>query len=77
MESSGVKKRIQQICEELGEDMDSPACKKMHEYIQSCPNCKAFVGSVKKTIELYQVYFSEYSSEQHKKLFKVLHLTEE
>jgi len=50
------KQRILNICSELGEDMQSPNCKALHEYIKTCPNCAAFVDSVKKTITLYQNY---------------------
>ncbi|MFQ5709836.1 MAG: hypothetical protein ACE5HO_20470 [bacterium] len=73
MEST-IKQRILKICEELGEEMDSPACQALHEYIKTCPNCQAFVDSVKKTIKLYQDYSPKYSSEIHKKLFKTLEL---
>jgi hypothetical protein len=71
---SSVRERILKICDELGEDMDSPSCKALREYIQKCPNCEAFVDSVKKTIKLYQVYTLEYSNEVHQKLFKTLNL---
>ncbi|NIQ06737.1 MAG: hypothetical protein GWO20_13715 [Candidatus Korarchaeota archaeon] len=71
---STVKERILNICTELGEDMDSPNCKAVREYVKSCPNCEAFVDSVKKTIKLYQVYIPEYSDEVRKKLFRTLEL---
>lgn len=67
-----AKQRILQICDELGEDLDSPQCRALREYVQSCPNCHAFVDSVKKTIRLYQGYSPECSEEVHRKLFKIL-----
>jgi hypothetical protein len=66
------KQRILNICSELGEDMDSPNCRALHEYIKTCPNCAAFVDSVKKTITLYRDYRPEYSQEKHTRLFKAL-----
>lgn len=51
-----VRERILTICDELGEDMDSPSCQALREYVKSCPNCEAFVDSVKKTIRLYREY---------------------
>lgn len=71
MESS-PRERVLKICAELGEDIDSPACKALHEYVKSCPNCQAFVDSVKKTIKLYQTYQPKYSDEVHKRLLKTL-----
>ncbi len=73
MEAS-VKQRILNICTELGEDLDSPSCKALREYIKTCPNCEAFVDSVKRTIQLYQEYTPKYSDEVRKKLFKKLDL---
>ncbi len=69
-----VRERILKICDELGEDMDSPACQALREYIQKCPNCEAFVDSVKKTIKLYRIYSPECSDDVRKKLFKTLNL---
>jgi hypothetical protein len=72
--SSTPKERILDICTELGEDMDSPNCKALHEYIKTCPNCRAFVDSVKKTVRLYQSYESSYTEEKQARLFKALDL---
>ncbi|MFQ5675385.1 MAG: hypothetical protein ACE5G1_05765 [bacterium] len=71
---SKVKQRILAICDELGEDMDSPSCKKLREYVKTCPHCQAFVDSVKKTVQLYQIYTPKYSPEIHQRLFQKLHL---
>ncbi len=72
--NASVKERISNICTELGEDLDSPSCKAMREYVKTCPDCEAFVDSVKKTIKLYQEYTPPNSEEASKKLFKVLNL---
>ena len=72
--SKTPKERILSICTELGEDMDSANCKALHEYIKTCPNCAAFVDSVKKTITLYQDYEPEYSDRLHRNLFKTLNI---
>ena len=66
------KQRILNICSELGEDMQSPNCKALREYIKTCPNCAAFVDSVSKTITLYQNYQPELNEDIHQKLFKAL-----
>jgi hypothetical protein len=72
--ASTPKERVLQICDELGEDLDSPSCKALREFIQTCPNCAAFVDSVKKTIRLYQEYRPTASGEVRVKLLKTLNL---
>ena len=68
------KERVKIICTELGEDLDSPNCKRLNEFIKTCPNCEAFVDSVKKTIKLYQSISTNYSSDIQKRLYKKLNL---
>lgn len=69
-----AKERILNLCVELGEDIDSPNCRKLREYVKACPNCEAFVDSVKKTITLYQCYTPKHSDRIKKRLFKKLDL---
>jgi len=69
-----VKKRILNICTELGEDMDSPACQKLREHVKSCPDSAAFVDSVKKTIRLFQRYSPEPDKEVSGRLLDRLEL---
>jgi hypothetical protein len=70
--SDTPRQRILNICDELGEEMDSPNCRALQAYIKTCPNCAAFVDSVKKTIRLYQQYQPEYNAEKRQKLIKAL-----
>jgi len=67
-----VRERILTICDELGEDMDSPSCQALQEYVKSCPNCAAFVDSVKKTIRLYRQYSPEPSGETQRRLSEIV-----
>lgn len=71
---STAKERILNICAELGEDLDSPGCQALREYVKTCPNCEAFVDSVKKTIRLYQQYKPGYPEDIRKRLLKTLNL---
>ena len=43
-----------QICDFMGEDLDAPACKEVAEHIESCPNCKIYLDTVRKTVTLCQ-----------------------
>ena len=69
-----AKQRVLNLCAELGEDLDSPNCRKLREYVRSCPNCEAFVDSVKKTIALYRAYSPQRPQELRERLFKSLNL---
>ena len=44
------------ICDKLDSDLDSPRCRKIKEHIAECPNCCAYLDSLKKTIHLYKIY---------------------
>lgn len=45
---------IDQICEALGEDINSPLCKEVEQHLKNCPHCCAHVDSVRKVVRLYQ-----------------------
>jgi len=45
---------LKQICEELGEDINSPLCKEVEEHLRNCAKCCAHVDSIKKVVRLYQ-----------------------
>ena len=67
-----IRERILTICDELGEDMNSPSCQALREYVKTCPNCEAFVDSVKKTIRLYREYSPRPSPEIRRELMEVI-----
>lgn len=48
------KKVYQHICESLDEDLDTPRCRAIKRHIESCPNCRTYMASLKKTIRLYR-----------------------
>ncbi len=52
--SRHAKKVIDQLCNYLGYDLESPMCKELHEHLQQCPECRDYVDSVKKTVKLHQ-----------------------
>jgi predicted anti-sigma-YlaC factor YlaD len=65
---------INHICENLGEDNDSPNCIALKEHLNNCPNCQSYLKSVKLTIELYKNYNVNISDEMHNKLTEILGL---
>ena len=46
--------RIDQICMELGENIDSEVCRELRKHLEACPDCKTYVDSLRKTVHLYR-----------------------
>ena len=68
-------KSIEQICAELGESIDAPLCKEIREHLAECPQCCAYVDSIKKTVHLYRKWIDEDVPEEVDcRLWKVLNL---
>jgi predicted anti-sigma-YlaC factor YlaD len=42
------------ICENLDADVNSPKCREIKRHLDSCPDCSAYLDSLKKTILLYK-----------------------
>ena len=42
------------ICANLDEHIKSARCRAIRKHIACCPNCRAYLDSVKKTIRLYR-----------------------
>jgi hypothetical protein len=44
------------MCDTLGADMNSPECRAMRAHVTQCPNCTAYLASLRKTVQLYESY---------------------
>lgn len=44
----------QHICDHLDEDLSSARCRQIRHHLEECPDCKAYLDSLKKTIVLYR-----------------------
>jgi predicted anti-sigma-YlaC factor YlaD len=42
------------ICENLDADMNSAKCRAIKKHLDACPDCAAYLDSLKKTILLYK-----------------------
>ena len=62
----------------LGEDLESPACREVQEHLKTCPTCKVYFDTVRKTVTLCRQCEEEEKIPEDVKsrLFKVLHLEE-
>lgn len=63
------------ICDNLDSQLDTPRCREIRKHIHECPNCYAYLDSVKKTVHLYRVEPTPHVSPRtHRKLMAVLKL---
>ncbi|HPN37433.1 MAG TPA: hypothetical protein PL041_03455 [Melioribacteraceae bacterium] len=67
---------INHICENLGEDNNSPNCIALKEHLNNCPNCQSYLKSLKLTINLYKNYNVKVTDSMHNKLVEILELTD-
>lgn len=42
------------ICDNLDQDIDSPRCREIKKHLVTCPDCVAYLDSLKKTVALYR-----------------------
>lgn len=72
------KDHIKQICDLLGEDFDDPACREVLDHLNSCPTCKVYYDTVKKTVFLCKENDcpEELPSDAEERLMRVLDLDE-
>lgn len=69
---------VRQICDYMGENLDSPACREVQEHLEACPTCKVYFDTVKKTVTLCRQCDEEEKvpDDVRARLLKVLHLEE-
>lgn len=44
------------ICDNLDADVASPRCIEIRNHLSECPDCSAYLDSMKKTVALYRCY---------------------
>lgn len=45
---------LSHICEELDTKLTSAQCRELKRHLEGCPNCTAYLDSLRKTISLYK-----------------------
>ena len=61
------------ICENLDQDLNSPQCRQIRRHLEECPDCRAYLETLRKTVTLYRVAPTPaLSSRITKKLLKSL-----
>ncbi len=67
------RKVYRRICENLDKGLDSPQCREIKKHLEKCPDCLAYLDSLKKTVLLYRVMPSPaVSKAMRTRLFKVV-----
>jgi predicted anti-sigma-YlaC factor YlaD len=66
---------LDHICEELDTKISSAKCREIKRHLSQCPNCTAYLDSLKKTIRLYKTYpDKKVPQKTREQLFAVLKL---
>lgn len=64
---------LNHICEELDTELSSARCREIRRHLANCPNCTAYLDSLKKTIKLYRSYPKAHVPKKaRKELFAVI-----
>ncbi len=50
------KESLAHICAEMDEHIESQKCREIKKHLEACPNCAAYLDSLKKTVRLYREY---------------------
>lgn len=67
------KQAYHHICDSLGQDLESPRCREIRKHLEACPDCSAYLDSLKKTVLLYREASSrKVPPPAHKKLFRAI-----
>jgi predicted anti-sigma-YlaC factor YlaD len=76
MNKAEHKQIIKQICDFMGEDIDSPACQEVADHLNTCPTCRVQFDTVKKTVTLCREMDDEKKlpDDVKNRLYKVLDL---
>ena len=67
---------MEHICENLGEQLDSPKCAAIKAHLNNCDNCSNYFKTVEDTIQFYKNYYVELPEGAHQRLIEYLGLTE-
>ncbi len=65
------------ICTNLDQNLNSARCRRIKRHIAECPDCSAYLDSLRKTISLYREYPTPHIPlSVHRRLFKAIRIIE-
>jgi len=62
------------ICDNLGEELNSPRCIAIKEHLNGCTSCQSYFKNVEVTIDFYKKYNVTLPDEAHNRLIDFLGL---
>jgi anti-sigma factor RsiW len=66
-------KAYRYICDNLDAKLDSPRCRRIRQHLDDCPECRAYLASIKTTVRLFQaVPRVRVPASTHRKLMRTL-----
>lgn len=66
---------IQQLCDELAEDIESPVCENIRLHLTSCPQCSRQLTSMRNAVQLFRcLRDQEVPSSIHHRLVTLLNV---
>ncbi|MGE5498706.1 MAG: zf-HC2 domain-containing protein [Syntrophothermus sp.] len=65
---------MEHICDNLGEELNSPRCRAIKSHLESCNGCQNYKTSVETTINFYRQYNVELPDGAHSRLITFLGL---
>lgn len=67
---------VSHICDNLGEEMNSPRCQAIKAHLESCGSCQSYFKSVEATIDFYKQYNVDLPDGAHNRLLSFLGLAD-
>ena len=68
------KEVMNHICDNLGEDLNSPRCIEIQNHLANCEVCQNYFSTVETTIQFYKKYNVNLPDEAHNRLMDFLGL---
>jgi anti-sigma factor RsiW len=66
------RKIFRHICDNLDQELDSPACRQIKAHLKGCPDCLKYLDSLTATVDLYRRYPTPPLSEKVKRKLRLI-----
>ena len=76
MNKTAHKELIAQLCDAMGEDIDTPVCREVADHLSKCPDCQNQFNTVKKTVSLCREmeHIEKMPNDVRGRLYEILNL---
>lgn len=70
------KEVMSHICDNLGEELNSPRCLAIKAHLEECSDCQTYFKNIETTISFYKLYNVTLPEDAHNRLLSFLGLKE-